>query len=521
MKLSPTGDTAHPVQGRRLAFNSGLNLATGLLILALNFLFVPLLIHSFGTELFGVLSVTWMVLANLGWLDLGFSRAAARFVAQELAAGNSDRAAIWTWTAVLTQALIGCCGAVALLLLAPNLVKWLHVAPERQALVTVALQLFAFAVPLDLAARSMTGVLQAGQRFGWVNALTLTTTLSTFAIYGIGILRGADFEFVIYGLFALRFLTLAGTCIGAATVVPSLRKLPDFRWIIANYRTHASVMVRFGSWVSVTAFLGMLLLYFDQWLIGFVLGVAMLPYYVVPLTLLTRLAIFPSSLTATLFPAFSALHAEADWPRIENYFLRANRYILMTLIPILFVLYVWGFEIFRLWIGPDFAAQVALPLRILICGFALSLLAPISGSLLEASGKPDLLAKLYMVELPFNFLIVLVLTKQFGIVGAAISYTIRALVETSAVWIVLYRVLPFSGARLLRQTLLPILPAVGIVGIAAWLLDEGRLGNIASIAGTLAVLAAYALFVAVFLLDGQDRNMLGALRRRGQGTSSS
>jgi O-antigen/teichoic acid export membrane protein len=515
--VSANENGAHSVRAGRLAFNSGLNLATGLLVLLLNLLFVPLLIHSFGTELFGVLSVTWMVLANLAWLDLGFSRAAARFVAQELAVGKPDRAAAWTWTAVLTQTFIGCCGAAALFLLAPKMVQWLHVAPERQALVTVALQLFAFAVPLDLAARSMTGVLQAGQRFGWVNALTLSTTLGTFAIYGIGILRGADFAFVIYGLFALRFLTLAGTYIGAATVLPSLRSLPDFRWILGNYRAHASAMIRFGSWVSLTAFLGMLLLYFDQWLIGFVLGVAVLPFYVVPLTLLNRLAIFPSSLTATLFPAFSALQAQADWPRIENYFLRANRYILMVLIPILFVLYVWGWEIFRLWIGAEFADQVALPLRILICGFAVSLLAPISGSLLEASGKPDLLAKLYMVELPFNFLIVLVLTRQFGIVGAAISYTVRALVETAVLWIVLYRVLPFSGERLFRQTLLPALPAVAIVGAAAWLLDEGRLASTAALAGTLAVLAAYGLFAAIFLLDDQDRHMLRALRRRRQG----
>ncbi|HLL29391.1 MAG TPA: oligosaccharide flippase family protein [Allosphingosinicella sp.] len=515
--MSANTNGAHSVRGGRLAFNSGLNLATGLLVLLLNLLFVPLLIHAFGTELFGVLAVTWMVLANLAWLDLGFSRAAARFVAQELAAGQPDRAAAWTWTAVLTQTFIGCVGAAMLFLLAPKMVHWLHVAPERQALVTVALQLFAFAVPLDLAARSMTGVLQAGQRFGWVNAITLSTTLGTFGIYGVGILRGADFAFVIYGLFSLRFFTLAATCVGAATVLPTLRSLPDLAWIIANYRAHASTMIRFGSWVSATAFLGMLLLYFDQWLIGFVLGIAVLPYYVVPLTLLNRLAIFPSSLTATLFPAFSALQAQSDWPRIENYFLRSNRYILMVLIPILFVLFVWGFEIFRLWIGAEFAAEVALPLRILICGFAISLLAPISGSLLEASGRPDLLTKLYLVELPFNFLIVLLLTRQFGIVGAAISYTIRAMIETGALWTILYRVVPFSGANLLKRALFPMLPPLLAVGAAAWLLDEGRIASVPAILGTLAVLAAYGLFAALFLLDTQDRHMLRALRRPGRG----
>src|SRR3989442_15643502 len=100
--------------GDRLARNSLLNLCTGMCLVGLNLLFVPLMLNVFGAELYGVLSVTWIVLANLSWLDLGFSRAAARYVAQDMALGDFDRAALWTWTAVASQTFLGLLGALVL-----------------------------------------------------------------------------------------------------------------------------------------------------------------------------------------------------------------------------------------------------------------------------------------------------------------------------------------------------------------------------------------------------------------------
>ena len=140
-------------EGRRLFKNSALNLSTGVVIVGLNLLFVPLTLHAFGTELYGILSVTWMVLANLAWLDMGFSRATARFVAQDLSVGKHDKAAVWAWTAVTTQTLLGLAGGVILSCLAPFIVDNIHVQPENRQLVILSLRLFAFAIPVQFATR--------------------------------------------------------------------------------------------------------------------------------------------------------------------------------------------------------------------------------------------------------------------------------------------------------------------------------------------------------------------------------
>lgn len=496
---------AEHLAGHNLAWNSLLNLGTSVLIVGLNIVFVPLMLHTFGTEFYGVLSVTWMVLANFGWLDFGFSRASARYVSQELARGRHDDAALWTLTAVISQAFLGGLGALLIWYFAPFVVDHIHVQKEHRELVILTLKLFAFSIPIDFANRSITGVMQAGQRFDWVNGLSLFSTLSTFAVYGVGILKGADFRVVVYGLFILRAVNLLASYWGATKVLPALKSLSYLEGLTASYWSRAIVLVRYGLWVASAAVVGPLLLFFDQWMISFLVGVSLLPYYTIPSNLLWRMGIFPTSLTTTLFPAFSALEAKTDWVRIERYFVRAHRYLLSAIIPILFVLYVWGAEILRIWLGSPFAIQATLPLRLLVFGFIIGLLAPLSGALLEAVGRPDMLVKVYLIELPFNIVVVWSLTKYFGVGGAALSYTVRTAVETIILWVVVYRIVPFSVMSLLKNGLLRPSLTMLPFALGAYLMRSASIKNYSDIALTLVLMAAYGLYTYFLVFDSHDR----------------
>jgi len=491
--------------GHHLAWNSLLNLGTSVFIVGLNILFVPLMLHTFGTEFYGVLSVTWMVLANFGWLDFGFSRASARYVAQELARGRHDDAALWTLTAVVSQAVLGGLGALLIWYFAPFIVDHIHVQKDHRDLVILTLKLFAFSIPIDFANRSITGVMQAGQRFDWVNGLSLFSTLSTFAVYGVGILKGADFKAVVYGLFILRVVNLLASYWGATKVLPALKSLSYLEGLTASYWARAVVLVRYGLWVASAAVVGPLLLFFDQWMISVLVGVSLLPYYTIPSNLLWRMGLFPTSLTTTLFPAFSAMEAKTEWARIESYFVRAHRYLLTAIIPILFVLFVWGGEILRIWIGSAFAARATLPLRLLVFGFVFGLLAPLSGALLEAVGRPDMLVKVYLVELPFNIIVVWSLTKYFGIGGAALSYTVRTAIETIILWVVVYRIVPFSVIGLLGKGLLRPSLTMLPFALGAYWMRGASVKSYFDIAFTLALLAGYMVYAYFLVFDRQDR----------------
>jgi O-antigen/teichoic acid export membrane protein len=264
-------------------------------------------------------------------------------------------------------------------------------------------------------------------------------------------------------------------------------------------------MVHFGSWIAAASVLGCLLLYFDQWILSFLLGIGLLPFYTVPMNLLNRLSIFPSSLTQTLFPAFSALNAKSEWTRIDDYFVRSHRYLLTIMIPICFVLFVWGPEILRLWLGTSFASHAGLALKILSVGMLIGLLAPLSGSLLEAVGRPDVLVKLYLLELPFNVALVWFLTKHFGITGAAFSFVIRTILETIVLWIAVYRISPSSGVRFLNAGLLRAGLWSGAFGLLAYFMPAAAIRSVANITVTLLALAAYCLSVRFYIFDEKDR----------------
>jgi O-antigen/teichoic acid export membrane protein len=506
----------HLTHSRRLARNSLLSLGTSVAVLGLGVLLIPLMIREFGLELFGILTITWVLVANLAWLDLGLSRAAARYVARELAVGDSRAAAVWAWTAIGTQACFGALGAVAVWFATPFLVDALGVSPGVRDLGILSFHLFALALTIEFAIRSLVGVLEAGQRFGLANALAIFGSAGLYLVGIVIVLLGQDFRIILYAFFALRICSFFASLAAANTVVPLFRSFSAAELMTRRYLERVREMIRFGGWIALGLLLGPMLLYFDQWLIGVILTVATLTYYTVPFNLQSRLSVFPASMIRPLFPAFSALEATDQKDRIEHYYLRAHRYLFFALVPIFFVVFVWAREILHAWIGLSFAEHATETMQILALGFIFGLLAPLSGALLN--GRPDIVTKLYIVELPLNIIAVVVLTREFGLPGAAWSFVLRCVFETGLLWLFVGRTISFSResiafARKLASQGVAVLASMGV---AAVLLRGSRIDDPISVLLTIFVLAAYAVWVLRFMLDRQDRRFLMTLVRREQ-----
>jgi O-antigen/teichoic acid export membrane protein len=503
------------VGATRLARNSLLTLTTSLFLLVATVVLVPLMLHAFGRELYGLLSVTWLLLAHLGWLDFGLSRAIARFVAQDLSRGDVAAAATRTRIAVLTQLALGGIAAAALFVLAPTLVGSFDIAEENHALAAETIRLFALALPFELATRSLTGALEADQRFGWINIIRVSVTAWTYALFVIALAAGDDFRLLVYGLFALRPLTFAAFLLAASRVLPLGSSIPNLA-APKQYWPLTVDILRFGSWVTVAAIVGPLLMYFDQWTISLYLGVAMLPVYAIPLSFLARLQLFPSSMTQILFPAFSALQAGGRWQTIEAYFIRAHRYLAIALIPVTFLIYVWTPEVLRVWIDDDFSDQATTPTRILLIGFLVGLLAPLSGALLQALGRPDVVAKVYLAELPVSMVVVVALVWKFGLAGAAASFAIRTVFETMVLWVLVYKIVPLSpqAIRLIGRSVAQLGIVAGGMAVAAYLLRHSTMEELSSLALSGALICSYAALAVSLLLDSNDRHFLRSVLRR-------
>jgi O-antigen/teichoic acid export membrane protein len=435
----------HPESGRfsSIAYHSILNLSAGGLLLLLSILLVPAMLRSFGLQIYGVLVVTWMVLGHLSWLDLGLSVATNRYVTAELTRGDRIRAARWVWTALIIQTLIGVLGAVALWCLASSLTRWLSIDESARPLVTWMLRMFAVAIPLGLCAGSLNAVLEATRRFGWSNALAVGAAVGSYGAFGLGILANGDVQVLTYAMLAVKAVHLGLLWWTVRRLVPlslwTLAGLFERSWAV-----EVRGLLGFSGWSTVNGALGPVLLTYDRWVISFLLGAGALPYYAVPFNLLQRLQILPGSVARAAFPVITSLIATGAWRQVSVLLARLNQSLIPAVVGVLFVVFVWGGPVLTLWLGQEFASVAVTPLQMLAAGFAVALLAPFAGTLLASAGRPDITARLYVVELPVNLIVVTVLTREFGLLGAAASFLIRALLETALVWWLALRVLPLD-----------------------------------------------------------------------------
>jgi O-antigen/teichoic acid export membrane protein len=86
-------------------------------------------------------------------------------------------------------------------------------------------------------------------------------------------------------------------------------------------------------------------------------------------------------------------------------------------------------EFLTLWLDADFGTFSTPVMKLLAIGIFLHSLAYVPMSLLQASGRPDLTAKLNLIELPVYVVVSSLLIRHFGIVGAASAWLLRAGVD--------------------------------------------------------------------------------------------
>ena len=130
-----------------------------------------------------------------------------------------------------------------------------------------------------------------------------------------------------------------------------------------------------------------------------------------------------------MFPAFAAALMH-DRNRAAQLYGRTVNYIFLALFPIVLIIITFAYEGLDLWIGSDFANNSYLVLQLLAIGVFLNSLANVPFGLIQSAGRPDLTAKLHIVELPFYLLILWWLLSEYGIVGVAVAWVLRVAVDS-------------------------------------------------------------------------------------------
>ena len=467
---------------RALRTNFGINILGAMVPLGVSLLTVPLYVRHVGLDRYGVLSIVWVLLGYLGFLDFGLSRAAVNALARLRDAPQPARAAVLVTTLGLNLGL-GLVGSFVLAVGGTYLLEHvLNIPPALKPEVRQAFPCIVALFPLALVAGVGIGALESRERFVLANLLQVGgTALGQIVPVLLAVLVSPSLT-VIIPVAALVRATTVVAILAAVWRSEGPLRLRHFD------RRQAGRLLSYGGWVTVSGVISPILVSSDQFVIGAVLGVGAVAHYAVPMNLVTRSQLMPTALARTLFPRMSQAGAhEARRLATRAWLSLACGYgaicapaILLT--PVFF----------RLWIGGDFAVVAAPVAQVLFIGAWINGLAFVPYELLQSQGRPDITGKFHAAEvLPFTA-VLWAGTTWFGLAGAAAAWSLRCSVDALCL---------FRAARMSARDLAPAGLPLALM-IAAGLLSHLVTGQslwLSLAAGT--VIGFVSLGTAVILAE--------------------
>ncbi len=403
--------------------NMGWNLLGQLAPMAAALFAIPVLLREMGIDRFGLLTIGWLLIGYFSLFDLGLGRALTQRVASARANGepvaNSIKSALWL------MLLLGLLAGLLLALLADWLAySLLKVPPALRAETRDSLWLLAPAMPLVVLATGLRGILEALQAFRLVNLVRMPLGVLTF----VAPLAVLPFSNSLVPLFAvlslLRLLTLMA--FGWACQ----RAMPGFA---AGRFERACLppLLQFGGWMTLSNLIGPLMVNMDRLLIASLLSLAAVSYYSTPHEMIMRALVVPGAVAGVCFPIFAASNAIAS----RDLFWRSCKLVGAAMLAMLLLVLPLAQWLLAQWLGSEFARHSTPVLRVLAIGVAINGLAHIPFAYVQGIGQSKVTAQFHVLELVLYGSLLWLCMVQYGIVGAAVAWTLRATLDAACLFI--------------------------------------------------------------------------------------
>ncbi len=429
-----------------VTLNTIYNLAGSVVSIVVSVITVPIFLRTIGDARYGVLALVWLLLGYFGLFDLGLSRAASNRIAKLQDAPGLVRERVF-WTAVYLNSALGLVGALVLYAgfwSGTRVGLWSGgLGPELAGILPILLM----TVPLGTVMGVFIGVVEGCEHFLLSNIIQSTSTvLVQLLSLSTALIFGPDLRYIIVASVLTRVVMALTFAIAAIRVLP-------VRAIRPLDRTETAALLGYGGWITLTNLVGPILASVDQLVIGAIYGPVGVARYVVPFGLVSKALIVPNALAKAVFPKMSRSEP-AHAGQLADSSTRVLG-VILTLMCVPGILLAKPF--LDLWVGADFAARAAPIAHVLVVGIWINGLSVIPFSLLQAQGRPDLVAKYHLLELLPFLLTLWVGVELIGPLGAAFAWTARAMLDGF---------LLFRGAAMNGQQLRCLLPGIAFIAVA-------------------------------------------------------
>jgi O-antigen/teichoic acid export membrane protein len=220
--------------------------------------------------------------------------------------------------------------------------------------------------------------------------------------------------------------------------------------------------------MSLSAITDPIFLYSDRFVLGVVASVSAVAYYATPFDMVVRLWLIPDALNAALFPNYAGTLGEGREVAI-SLLEKAGNYLFPAILAPVLLIILFPREILSVWISQAFALHSARVLALLAFGVFLSSIARIPWTLLVAC-RPDLPAKLALVEAPGYLVVLYFLSRSLGLEGAGVAWVLRMSVNCAVLHVMTWRLLP-DARRAIKKNALMAAICIAVIAVAGMLFE--------------------------------------------------
>ncbi|MCJ8502479.1 flippase [Desulfatitalea alkaliphila] len=409
---------------------------------------IPLIVEALGTDRFGILTLTWVLIGYLSLLDMGLGRALTKLVAEKLGQGAVEDIPAMIWTALSAMVLLSIGMSLLLGLFSGKIVQeWLNIPLQLQGEARATFLMLTLFVPLVMASVGFRGVLEAYQRFDLVNAVRVPLGIFSFAAPLAVIPFSVNLVVVVAALLVVRLL---------AVIVQFLFCLRIVSGLLSGFGMQSAIffrLLRFGSWMTLSNVISPVLVYADRFLIGAFLSVTAVAFYATPSEAITQLTLISAALMGVMFPAFSSTF-QVDRLRSAHLMDRSLKYVFIVLFPIVFLVVAFAGELLTVWLNIEFAQTSFRVCQFLAVGVFFICLGQMPYALIQGAGRPDLTGRLHLCQLPLYIVLLVVVVRWAGINGAALLWAARAFIDMFFMYMMAQKLLGPDKLRTLPKATL-------------------------------------------------------------------
>lgn len=416
---------------------------------------IPMLIHHFGKDDYGLLTLAMAANAYMQLLDLGINTGAIKFFSQWIAEGRLDLVRKVARSSLAFYGWIGIANGLLLVCLAVFSDRIFHVQPSQTPVLREMLLVLAGFSIFNWFSSVANQLLMANHEMVWIQQVTLLKSLATFALAGATLWMKLGLDSYFWWLSGINTLATLPLLLSAKKRGLLQQFWPNWDWEafqpVFKYSMGIFAMSLFQFTASQSRPL-VLGIFSPN-------GTAVLTDYrvmeVFPLFLLS----IGGMLLTTLLPSSSTAIHENNQELISSIAYRGTRIVTIFLCALCFPIIIVSDNLLTIYVGTEYS-RLGIWLAIWCISIILSLHTTPVSSLILASGKTKQLVFTSAFSCIVSIAINAALCKKYGAGSAVIGFSIYVITQISFSYMIFIpSILKLDAFRIFKNFLTPFIHA--------------------------------------------------------------